>query len=48
MLAFPVMPQGIRSGSIQKPVQFVILGNTYEELVKWKEIIKKEARKIKI
>ena len=47
VLAFPVMPQGIRSGSIQKPVQFVILGNTYEELIKWKEIIKKEARKNK-
>jgi len=47
VLAFPVMPQGIRSGGIQKPVQFVILGNTYEELIKWKEIIKKEARKNK-
>jgi HAE1 family hydrophobic/amphiphilic exporter-1/multidrug efflux pump len=47
VLAFPVMPQGIRSVGIQKPVQFVILGNTYEELIKWKEIIKKEARKNK-
>ena len=29
VLAFPVMPQGIRTGGVQKPVQFVLLGNTY-------------------
>jgi hydrophobe/amphiphile efflux-1 (HAE1) family protein len=45
VLAFPVMPQGIRTGGIQSPVQFVILGNTYEQLIDWKNIIKKEARK---
>ena len=45
VLAFPVMPQGIRTGGIESPVQFVILGNTYEELIKWKEIIKEKARK---
>ena len=45
VLAFPVMPQGIRTGGIESPVQFVILGNTYEQLIQWKEIIKKEARK---
>ncbi|MFL2890151.1 MAG: efflux RND transporter permease subunit [Pelagibacteraceae bacterium] len=45
VLAFPVMPQGIRTGGIESPVQFVILGNTYDQLVKWKELIKKEARK---
>ena len=28
-----------------KPVQFVLLGNTYEKLTEWKEIIKAEARK---
>jgi HAE1 family hydrophobic/amphiphilic exporter-1/multidrug efflux pump len=28
-------------------VQFVLLGNTYEDLIKWKEVIKKEARKNK-
>ena len=44
VLAFPVMPQGLRTGGVESPVQFVILGNTYEELVEWKEIIKKEAR----
>ena len=47
VLAFPIMPQGIRTGGIQKPVQFVILGNTYQELIEWKEIIKREARKNK-
>jgi len=45
VLSFPVMPQGIRTGGVEKPVQFVILGNTYEELIQWKETIKKEARK---
>ncbi len=44
VLAFPVMPQGLRTGGVESPVQFVILGNTYEQLVEWKEIIKKEAR----
>ena len=47
VLAFPVMPQGIRTGGVQKPVQFVLLGNTYEDLIKWKEVIKTEARKNK-
>ena len=45
VLAFPIMPQGIRTGGIESPVQFVILGNTYEQLIEWKNIIKKEARK---
>ena len=45
VLAFPVMPQGIRTGGIESPVQFVILGNTYKQLIEWKEIIKREARK---
>ncbi len=45
VLAFPIMPQGIRTGGVESPVQFVVLGNTYNQLVKWKEIIKKEARK---
>ena len=45
VLAFPVMPQGIRTGGIESPVQFVILGKTYEELIEWKNIIKDEAKK---
>ena len=45
VLAFPVMPQGIRTGGIESPVQFVILGNTYDQLIEWKNLIKKEARK---
>ena len=45
VLAFPVMPQSIRTGGVESPVQFVILGRTYEQLIQWKEIIKKEARK---
>ena len=45
VLAFPIMPQGIRTGGIESPVQFVLLGNTYDQLIEWKNIIKKEARK---
>ena len=45
VLAFSVMPQGIRTGGIESPVQFVILGNTYDQLIEWKNIIKREARK---
>jgi len=45
VLAFSVMPQGIRTGGVESPVQFVVLGNTYEQLIEWKKIIKREARK---
>ena len=45
VLAFPIMPQGIRTGGVESPVQFVILGNTYDQLIEWKDIIKREARK---
>ena len=45
VLAFPVMPQGIRTGGVESPVQFVLMGKTYDELIKWKEIVKSEARK---
>jgi multidrug efflux pump len=36
--AFPVMRQGF-GGSIQKPLQFVIGGGTYEELARWRDIL---------
>ena len=45
--AFPIMPQGLRGGAGDKPIQFVIKGNTYEELIKWKEILKSEIVKNK-
>jgi hydrophobe/amphiphile efflux-1 (HAE1) family protein len=45
--AFPIMPQGLRGGAGEKPVQFVLKGNTYEELIKWKEILKAEVVKNK-
>jgi len=45
VLAFSVMPQGIRTVGVESPVQFVVLGNTYEQLIEWKKIIKSEARK---
>jgi len=45
VLAFSVMPQGIRTGGVESPVQFVVMGNTYDQLIEWKKIIKREARK---
>ena len=36
--AFPVMRQGFGS-RIQKPVQFVLGGGTYEELARWRDIL---------
>ncbi len=36
--AFPIMRQGF-GGGIQKPVQFVIGGGTYEELAAWRDLI---------
>ncbi len=40
--AFPVMRQGL-GGGIRKPVQFVIGGSTYEDLVRWRDTILAEA-----
>lgn len=41
-VAFPISPQSIRVSSYNKPVQMVILGNSYEELeVKQNEIMSK-------
>lgn len=37
--AFPVMRQGLGGGGISKPVQFVLGGNTYEELAEWRDLI---------
>ncbi|MGB5582854.1 MAG: efflux RND transporter permease subunit, partial [Gammaproteobacteria bacterium] len=39
--AFPVMRQGF-GGRLQKPVQFVIGGGTYEELAEWRDILRKQ------
>ncbi|MCI5065945.1 efflux RND transporter permease subunit [bacterium] len=39
--AFPVMRQGF-GGRIQKPVQFVIGGGTYEQLVEWRDLLLEE------
>jgi multidrug efflux pump len=39
--AFPVMRQGF-GRRIQKPVQFVIGGGTYEELAEWRDILLRE------
>lgn len=36
--AFPIMRQGF-GGGIEKPVQFVIGGGTYEELTAWRDIM---------
>ena len=44
VLAFPVMRQGFGQ-SIQKPVQFVLGGGSYDDLTKWRDTLVAELRK---
>ena len=44
-LAFPISPQSIRVSSYNKPVQMVLLGNSYEQLERWQKLIMMELRK---
>ncbi len=44
-LAFPISPQSIRVSSYNKPVQMVLLGNSYDQLERWQKLIMKELRK---
>lgn len=39
---FPIMRQGLGTG-VTKPVQFVVGGATYEQLVRWRDIILEQA-----
>jgi multidrug efflux pump len=41
--AFAVMRAGIGGRGLGRPVQFVLQGNTYEELVQWRDIVIKKA-----
>ncbi len=42
--AFAMMRRGIRGGGSNSPVAFVLQGNTYEELAKWRDIVIKKAQ----
>ena len=42
--AFAVMRSGIGGRGLGRPVQFVLQGNTYEELVQWRDIVLTKAR----
>ncbi len=42
--AFTVMRRGLGQRGIEQPVQFVIGGSSYEELVQWRDIILDKAR----
>jgi len=44
-LAFPISPQSIRVSSYNKPVQMVLLGNSYDQLEEWQKLIMMELRK---
>ncbi len=46
-LAFPISPQSIRVSNYNKPVQMTLLGNSYEQLEKWQNLIMFELRKNK-
>ena len=43
--AFAMMRRGIGGGGSNSPVAFVLQGNTYSELAKWRDIIIEEAQK---
>lgn len=43
--AFAMMRRGIGGGGSNSPVAFVLQGNTYSELAKWRDILIKEAQK---
>lgn len=42
--AFAIMRSGIAGGGLGRPVQFVLQGNTYEDLVAWRDIVINKAR----
>lgn len=42
--AFAVMRSSIGGRGVGRPVQFVLQGNTYEELVRWRNIVLEKAR----
>ncbi|MGS2719730.1 efflux RND transporter permease subunit [Paraglaciecola aestuariivivens] len=42
--AFAIMRSSLGGGGLGRPVQFVLQGNTYEELVEWRDIILDKAR----
>ena len=44
-LAFPISPQSIRVSSYNKPVQMVLLGNSYDQLERWQNLIMMKLRK---
>ena len=44
-LAFPISPQSIRVSSYNKPVQMVLLGNSYDQLERWQKLLMFELRK---
>ena len=46
-LAFPISPQSIRVSSYNKPVQMVLLGNSYSQLERWQKLVMMELRKNK-
>jgi len=46
-LAFPISPQSIRVSNYNKPVQMVLLGNSYDQLEKWQKLIMMKLRKNK-
>jgi multidrug efflux pump len=42
--AFAIMRSSIGGGGLGRPVQFVLQGNTYEDLVAWRDIVINKAR----
>ena len=45
IMAFPIMPQGLGQSSRGKPVQIVLGGTSYTQLMKWRDIVMEHASK---
>jgi multidrug efflux pump len=45
--AFTIMRSGISGGGFGRPVQFVLQGDTYENLVEWRDVLLEKARENK-
>lgn len=45
IMAFPIQPGSLGQSAFSQPVQFVIAGNDYAELAKWRDLMKPEIAK---
>jgi multidrug efflux pump len=44
IMAFPIEPGSLGQSGFSQPVQFVLAGNDYQELAKWRDLLNKEVQ----